>query len=199
MQFTIPKQACSPVQKIDNNNWPSEFPYSPNVEFTISHDGDNLKINFTVSEKYTKAEITDNNGEVWTDSCVEFFISFDDKGYYNFEFTCIGKMLLAFRKTKPEPTYASEQVIASITRKSSLGEENFAERVGDNQWNLEVVIPRTAFFEHDFDTLSGLEPSANVYKCGDNLSEPHFLSWNPIDTPSPNFHVPEFFRAIKFE
>ncbi len=199
MQFIIPKAEVSAVQKIDNNNWPTDFPYTPKVEFTISHDGDRLKINFEVSEKYTKAEIDKNNGEVWTDSCVEFFISFDDRGYYNFEFTCIGQMLLAFRKTKPSPTYASDETIASIARTSSLGVETFPERIGDNHWTLEVEIPREAFFEHNFATLSGVEASANVYKCGDNLTQAHFLSWNPIDTPSPNFHVPEFFRAVKFE
>jgi enamine deaminase RidA (YjgF/YER057c/UK114 family) len=25
----------------------------------------------------------------------------------------------------------------------------------------------------------------------------HFLSWNPIKTETPNFHVPEFFGEIK--
>ena len=39
----------------------------------------------------------------------------------------------------------------------------------------------------------------NLYKCGDNLSHPHFLSWQPIDTPQPDFHRPEFFAAGKFE
>ena len=39
----------------------------------------------------------------------------------------------------------------------------------------------------------------NVYKCGDNLSQPHFLSWQPIHTDKPNFHVPQFFGEVEFE
>ncbi|MFI3295503.1 MAG: carbohydrate-binding family 9-like protein [Rikenellaceae bacterium] len=198
-QFLIPQGTASAVQHIDNNNWAADFPYAPKVDFTIHHDSEKLYLHFDVEEQYTKAEVDCNNGEVWTDSCVEFFISFDDRGYYNFEMTCIGQMLLAFRKTKPEPTYASDEVMASVKRVSTLGSECFAERVGDNKWSMDVEIPRTAFFAHQFETLSGIEATANVYKCGDNLSKPHFLSWNKIDTPTPNFHVPEFFAGVKFE
>ncbi|MCF0172470.1 MAG: hypothetical protein HUJ91_01855, partial [Bacteroidales bacterium] len=27
----------------------------------------------------------------------------------------------------------------------------------------------------------------------------HFLSWNPIGTPTPDFHCPEYFGTIEFE
>ena len=39
---------------------------------------------------------------------------------------------------------------------------------------------------------------ANVYKCGDLLPVPHFISWNPITTESPDFHRPEFFGQMRF-
>ena len=44
-----------------------------------------------------------------------------------------------------------------------------------------------------------LVAKGNFYKCGDMLSKPHFLSWNPIDTPSPDFHVPASFGLLTFE
>jgi hypothetical protein len=37
---------------------------------------------------------------------------------------------------------------------------------------------------------------ANFYKCGDLTAHPHFLSWNPIDLPKPDFHRPEFFGTL---
>ena len=40
---------------------------------------------------------------------------------------------------------------------------------------------------------------ANFYKCGDRLKQQHYLSWNPIDLPRPNFHCPEFFGELTFE
>ena len=36
----------------------------------------------------------------------------------------------------------------------------------------------------------------NFYKCGDKTAHPHFVSWNPVGTPSPDFHRPEFFGEL---
>lgn len=187
------------AQPIACNNWAAEYPYAPKATFSAAHNGTHLFLTFRVDEECTAAVVTEDNGPVWTDSAVEFFISFDDKGYYNFEFSCIGKALLGFRKTKPDVTHAEADIMKTIRRVSSLGEANFEERTGENHWELHVTIPATAFFAHDFATLDGLKARANVYKCGDNLSKPHFLSWQPIRTEKPNFHVPEFFGDVEFE
>ncbi len=193
----------SKTQEINNNNWAAEFPYAPKVEFKAQHNGDSLSIEFQVKEQYTKALVKEDNGEVWTDSCVEFFLALDDSGYYNFEFTCIGKALLGFRKEKPNATHANQMTMQSIKRNSSLGTECFDEQIATtptgNQWTLMVTIPATALFKHNIENFKGLKATANFYKCGDNLTKPHFLSWNPIDMPTPNFHVPQFFGDIVFE
>lgn len=186
-------------QPIGCNNWAAEYPYAPKATFAAAHNGTHLLLTFRVEEACTAALVTEDNGPVWTDSAVEFFISFDDTGYYNFEFSCIGKALLGFRKTKPDVIHAGADVMETIRRESSLGTANFAERKGDNRWELNVAIPAAAFFAHNFATLDGIKARANVYKCGDNLSKPHFLSWQPIRTEKPNFHVPEFFGDVEFE
>ena len=58
-------------------------------------------------------------------------------------------------------------------------------------WRVILLIP----FE-----LMGLDPGnlpaslrGNIYKCGDKTAHPHFLSWAPVGTPSPDFHRPEYF------
>ncbi len=198
--FIIPKNSATKI-KIENNNWFKEFPYSPVVSAALWHNSKSLFIEFEVKEYATMANVTEDNGEVWTDSCVEFFISFDDTGYYNFEFSCIGKLLLAFRKEKPNPTYANSEVLSRIKRCSTLGNQPFSEQISKTPqlWKMSVEIPIEAFFKHNFSSFDGLKASANLYKCGDNLAAPHFLSWNPIDTPTPNFHKPEFFAKIEFE
>ncbi len=38
--------------------------------------------------------------------------------------------------------------------------------------------------------------AGNLNKCASATSAPHYLSWNPIDTPTPDFHRPEFFGKI---
>ena len=182
-------------------NWPDEFPYAPEVFFRMFHTGDWLMLRFDVAERYTAALVTEDNGEVWTDSCVEFFIAPDKQGYYNFETTCIGRMLLAHRKARTEGVvHASPEVMAGVKRCTTLpAGEPFAEREGDNRWSLTLAIPPQALFRHTLTDWSGAEMRMNLYKCGDKLSHPHFLSWQPIRAEKPDFHRPEFFGEARFE
>ena len=181
-------------------NWPAEFPYAPEGSFRMFHTGDWLMLRFDVAERYTAALVTEDNGEVWTDSCAEFFIAPDTGMYYNFETTCIGRMLLGARKSRTEAEHASPEVLAGVKRYTTLPcGEPFAEREGDNRWSLTLAIPPQALFRHALTDWSGLKARMNLYKCGDNLSHPHFLSWRPIRTEKPDFHRPEFFGEVTFE
>ena len=63
---------------------------------------------------------------------------------------------------------------------------------------LSLANPPQALFMHSLTDWSGLKAKVNLYKCGDKLSQPHFLSWKPIAAPKPDFHLPEFFEQIKF-
>ena len=72
-------------------------------------------------------------------------------------------------------------------------------REGENTWSIIEVIPAAALFNHDIDSWEGKKMHANFYKCGDNLPNPHFLSWNKIEFPRPNFHLQEFFGEVTFE
>lgn len=186
------------LRPIACNNWAAEYPYAPKVGFRMFHNGGTLFLRFEVEERYTMGLVAEDNGAVWTDSCVEFFLSLDDGGYYNFETSCNGRLLLAFRKRKPEPTYAPAGVLASVKRTPSLGTACFAEREGDNRWTLTLEIPASALFLHELRSWCGVEARMNLYKCGDNLTRPHFLSWKPIDAAAPDFHLPAFFRTVKF-
>ena len=92
------RQAGEQLNKIDfhrigQNNWPEQFPYTPYTAFTMAHNGEMLFIRFKVDETSTMALTREDNEQVCNDSCVEFFLAVDDSGYYNFEFTCIGKTL----------------------------------------------------------------------------------------------------------
>lgn len=59
---------------VDTVCWPGEFPYKPEVRFAIAHDGSRLLIRFEVEEDNPRAMAMENNGPVWEDSCVEFFV-----------------------------------------------------------------------------------------------------------------------------
>lgn len=186
------------AQPVICNNWPEQFPYTPQVVFRIAHNDRALFIRFDVTESCILAKVDTDNGKVCTDSCVELFISLDDAGYYNFEANCIGKVLAGFRKERPQVSRADEATLNSIRRWSSLGSETFEERTDSYHWQLLLAIPATAFFKHHLEHFGGLRAKANIYKCGDHLSKVHYLSWQPIDFPRPNFHLPSFFTDIEF-
>ncbi len=94
---------------------------------------------------------------------------------------------------------ATKSVLDSVKRFSSLHCSVFDERHDAQPWWLIIAIPASALFMHKFHSWDGIKAKANVYKCGDNLSKPHFLSWNPIHHPTPNFHLPEFFGTLELE
>ena len=182
-------------------NWPDSFPYAPQVRFRMFHTGNRLMLRFDVMENYTAARVTEDNGEVWTDSCVEFFLALDDEsGYYNFETTCIGRMLLGFRHTHADAVHATPEILNAVKRTTSLPYgETFEEHEGNNQWSVTLAIPPEALFRHTVSDWSGVKARINLYKCGDRLSHPHFLSWRPIQTEKPDFHRPEYFEKVVFE
>ena len=184
--------------EISNCNWPQEYPYTPQASFKAFHNGEKLFLQFNVTEKDIHTKITEDFGEVWTDPCVEAFIAPDENTYYNFECTCIGRMLVACHAKEKKTEHMPLDTLASIERYPTLGTENFPLQKGEISWSIIEVIPATALFNHEIKNWNGKTMRANFYKCGDNLPTPHFLSWNKIDFPRPNFHLPRFFGEITF-
>jgi hypothetical protein len=62
-----------------------------------------------------------------------------------------------------------------------------------------IVVPVSAYWQSGLETFRGVEARGNFYKCGDNLTIPHYLSWNPVEAEMPNFHMPFYFGDIHFE
>jgi hypothetical protein len=179
-------------------NW-KEFPYKPEVKFNIAWGDKEIYIKYYIRESRVKAEKSDTNEMVCEDSCVEFFVSPSDDGvYYNFEFNPIGTALLGSGHGRHDSTRADAGVIESIRRLTTMGNEPFAEISGDIRWSLTLAIPLTAFFHHRVENLRGKSFRANFYKCGDKLSNPHYVSWTPVGTEKPDFHRPEYFGVLKF-
>ncbi|MBD8388127.1 carbohydrate-binding family 9-like protein [Dysgonomonas sp. BGC7] len=181
-------------------NWPDQFPSKPEVTFKLAHNGEFLFLEYNVEEDEILAKTTEDNGPVWTDSCVEFFISFPDSDfYYNMESSCIGKVLLGYRQGRNDVVYGDAGVMSSIKRYPSLGTAPFEKKQGEFKWSLLLVIPVSAYWKSGLTSFNGVTAKANFFKCGDDLTVPHFLSWNPIATENPDFHRPDFFAELKFE
>lgn len=174
----------------------------PRVTFRIAHCSDRLILHFHIEDNEIRAVETEDLGRVWEDSCCEFFITPESETecYYNFECNCIGTLVARWGVPVPEKREASPKfVFDSVVRKSSLGTEPFPAVKTAKTWGLVEIIPVSAFYKHDLGSFDGQRMKGNFYKCGDMLSEPHFLSWAPIDNPVPMFHCPQFFGEIIFE
>lgn len=191
-------QAGVEFQPIGCVNW-NEFPYKPEVSFRIACTDKAFMLHYKVKENSIRARYGEDNGSVWTDSCVEFFsIPAQDDIYYNIECNCIGTVLLEAGKPGQKPRErAPLDIVKKIQRWSSLGRTPFEERIGNAEWEVALWIPLEVFFKHHLSSLKQETIRANFYKCGDELQTPHFLSWKPISLPKPNFHCPEFFGLIQ--
>ena len=190
-------KAHIPFNKIDTVNW-NEFPYKPEVEFRAAHTGDSLILNYRVTEEAVRAAAQTDNGLVWEDSCVEFFVTFDDKKYQNIECNCTGTILSAVGPDRDHRELAPTELLAAVQRHSSLKADSLPAE-GPVSWEVSLIVPVETFFASGLKSLSGVKARCNFYKCGDKLPTPHFLSWNPIRVANPDFHRPEYFGNIEFE
>ncbi|WP_340113030.1 carbohydrate-binding family 9-like protein [Maribellus mangrovi] len=186
------------LQSIEVINWP-DYPYKPELKFRIAHTGTEIWLKFYVREKYIRALETRTNGDVYKDSTVEFFIALNNDRYYNFEFSCIGTIHAGYGTGRGKRLLVNPKIAEKIEVTSSLGEQPFEEKQGDFKWEMMIKIPIDCFAFDKLSSLKELQAKGNFYKCGDETSEPHFVSWNPINTKTPDYHRPEFFGEIEFE
>lgn len=189
-----------PLYFIDKCNWPQSYPYSPLVHFNIAYDDSGLYLRFFVSEQAIRATFQeDSSARSWEDSCVELFLS--PKGrqsYYNFEFTCIGVCHAAYGPGRGKREVLDTKTRAGILRLSSLGRQAFGLREESTSWLLYIAIPWTVM-DMEAAPQAGEIWRGNLYKCGDKMPTPHFLSWSPIGTEKPDFHQPRYFGTLTFK
>lgn len=187
-----------PKHRIDNINWPDVYDYAPDAQFAIAHSSSHLYVKFYVMGEDLRAVNDKNLSPVAQDSCVEFFLQVPGSAeYWNFEFNCIGTVNASHRIERPNAIRLNDEEIASIGRLSSCGNLPFDEKTGIHEWTLTIAIPFS---------LIGIDHSnipshimGNLYKCGDKTSHPHYLSWSPIGTEKPNFHMPKFFGKLEMK
>jgi len=189
-----------PWHPIGHANWPEAFPYKPEAAFQIAHDDGNLYLHYRVEEEFVRAAHIRPNESVWEDSCVEFFVSLDGrKTYYNLEFNVLGTGLIGYGTSNHGTRIRlPEEKILTVNTATEVVHVG-----GRKRWSIGLQVPLAVFDRQKpslpHGGLSGRKVFANFYKCGDKLPTPHFLSWNKIDHPTPNFHLPEYFGELVFE
>lgn len=177
----------------------------PTTQVKIAYDNKAIYLMFQVADRYVRATATDHQGNVWEDSCVEFFFTPDSDlsvGYFNLEINCGGKMLFHFQKErKKNQIVIPKQECSKIKCTHSL--PGFIDPEIDTPitWTVAVHVPFSLLKEYC--RINPPAPQvqwrANFYKCADKTSHPHWLTWTAVDSPKPDFHVPQSFGILEFE
>ena len=163
----------------------------------ITNDHEWLFLKWHVRGEQLRAVTVDDQGPVWEDSCVEFFCQVPGEDhYFNFETNCIGAMVGSRRKGRAEDVRPlPPEEMALIERTCSYPREAFEEKDGLYEWTVELRIPLRFIFR-DCQPVFPQALRANFYKCADRTRKPHYVSWQPIPLPAPDFHCPQFFGEI---
>jgi len=182
---------------INNVNWPDKFPYRPETRVEVTNDHEYLYLHYFVKGEQLRAVTTEDQGPVWEDSCVEFFCQVPgEKHYMNFETNCIGAMVASRRLGRDQDVQLfPPEEMARIQRRCTFPRQAFEERDGMFEWEVELRIPLSLIFRNSRPVFPQ-KLRANFYKCADKTKNPHFVSWQPIPLPDPDFHCPEFFGEV---
>jgi len=177
----------------------------PKVQAKLLYDDKNIYVFFKVEDQYVRAVGKQHQDMVCRDSCAEFFFTPNEDistGYFNLEMNCGGTLLLYHqteRGKNVKPFSNSDcdkiEVIASMPK---IVEPEIKEPI---TWTLQYAIPIEILNKYSkvIKPASGVRWSANLYKCADQTSHPHWLTWAKVDLPRPDFHRPEFFGTLIFE
>ncbi|WP_201007796.1 carbohydrate-binding family 9-like protein [Paenibacillus glycanilyticus] len=174
----------------------------PETEVRGVYDEEALHLQFRVYEESPVMRHRQHGDPVYQDSCVEFFVQplpARDSRYLNFELNAAGVLLLEIgenggsKRKRILPEAASQFGIRTV-----LGLWNPECR--RMYWELNLRIP-FAFLKYwfpDFRAEPGAVMKGNFYKCGDLTPAPHYLSWSPVQSDTPNFHRSDSFGTLVF-
>jgi hypothetical protein len=200
--------SLAPVLRVDQFHARSSN-HRPITTVKVLHDGLDLHVAFRVQDRFVRCVHTEYQGEVYLDSCVEFFLQpIAGGGYLNFEINCGGALLLyfiedptpadtkLFRQFRPVP----ENIARLIKIEGSLPRRIEPEITDPFTWTIRASVPFSLFeqFVGHIGEIAGQSWRGNFFKCGDQTSHPHWASWSPIGDQL-RFHQPELFGTLTFD
>jgi hypothetical protein len=177
----------------------------PRTQAKLLYDDENLYVFFRVEDRYVRAVADQTHGPVWKDSCVEFFFTpaaeLSDH-YFNLETNCGGTMLFRYNdKSNDIQKWVEIADCQKVKMHHSLPPIIADEITEPITWTLRYQLPFAVIAKYSTMTTPhpGVTWRANFYKCADQTSHPHWLTWSFVDNPTPNFHLPRYFGVLKFE
>lgn len=220
MRYTIQASAVPPALTADwsaphwslaetaelTNLRPESSDHRPRVSVRLLHDDRAIYGIFQVHDRYVRVVQQGYQVPVCTDSCVEFFFKPSvGLGYFNLEMNAGGAYLFTYIRnfqrceggfvdfTKVLPEHGG--MVQLCTTLPSRVEP---EITSPTTWCVQFMLPFAALEPYcgslAGQTGAGVVWSGNFFKCGDNTSHPHWLTWSPI--PVLNYHLPALFAPL---
>lgn len=175
--------------------------YEPHVEARLCYSARFLYVRFDVREARVRARFTRFQDPVYKDSCVEFFIDAfpaERRGYLNFEANALGTFLVQFGPDRSSRRSLTKTDLRGLEARASL-KHPVDGAIPGGHWALAYRMPLSLFRRiYGKEIGPGVRSRANFYKCGDETEVRHYGAWNPVGTPAPDFHRPEFFGTLVF-
>ncbi|MCT4598866.1 MAG: carbohydrate-binding family 9-like protein [Vallitalea sp.] len=184
------------------NNYPwyeSGLKQSTSVQVVIHNK--KIIIKAVCDDIHSYSKETKLNGNVYLDSCFEFFVTPSNNlggGYYNMEINCCGVLHFSYKNEEGDKVFCTQQQADRILIIPSMKSTTKEECDDDKKWSLYIELPIEVMEEMsgekvDFDCWYG-----NFYRCG-GKTEPQYATWNNIKWDCPQFHLPNQFGKLIIE
>jgi len=180
--------------------------HRPLTQAKLAWDADNLYVIFRVEDRFVRAVADQHQQMVCQDSCVEFFFTPGNDiktGYFNLEVNCIGTILMYHQLARgQDKREIDSEDLAQIKIAASLPQGQLIDPEIQNPtvWTVEYALPWRMLQRYApvNAPAPGVGWRANFYKCADQTSHPHWLTWSKIPLPNPDFHQPAYFGTLMF-
>lgn len=152
-------------------------------------EGYGVVITMTAMEVNPLRRYHEMDDPVYKDSALEAFLNFateySTKEYLNFEVNANGAMLSEFGLNRNRRRLKSFMSCSADCKA----------RIYDDSWEVTLKIPMALIQEaYQREPLkSGDLFTCNFYKISEDPSIEHYASYAPIESKTPNFHLPDFF------
>lgn len=163
-------------------------------------ENEGLYVKMVCEEKNPTRVYQKHRDPVYQDSAMEIFLAFPGQDetltnecmYTNFEINANGAMLANYGKGRKG--------------RLSITDEQFEQSgvtavIEEDRWYLEVLFPEEYLKGIcDFESVkAGRSFFCNFYKIAESEEKRHFGSFSPIESETPNFHLPVCFAEAVIE
>lgn len=169
-------------------------------------EGRGLFVRMYCREQEPKRKFLNHRETVWKDSAMEVFLAFarpdgdgriqDDSLYLNFEMNANGALYAKYGYGKKDRQFVPERVYEECGCRAEVCEDH---------WKLELLLPEWFLTEtcgcHFGADSDEDQPRmyCNFYKISESPEIEHYMSFQKIESSTPNFHRPSCFAETEIQ